>query len=144
MSEKKFNFIPASQFSEKGGYRYEVTLSKNQALFFSRETIETYDLSPGIFKFYLDPDNNTLGWKVIRGGKLDILKRRRGTGTKQLNISKANGTGTVEVSLELRKMKLDLSKIKTKKHIVHSYKIPDLLLEDGGDIDYIELDEYAK
>ncbi len=140
---KTFNFIPASQFSDKGNYRYEVTLSKNHTLHFSREILEVYNLSGHVLKFYLDPDNNTIGWCVMRSGKLDDFAKQRGTGVKRINVNKKSGNGVVDISLELRKMKLNLEAIATKKHSVQSFGLKGLLEEDAV-VDYIELDEYAK
>lgn len=143
MDPKKINFIPASQFSEHTTYRYETTLSKNKCLFFSKEVIEIYNLNIGVFKFYLDPPNNIIGWAVVRSGKLDTFKRTKGQGIKKLNVSPVSGIGTIDISLELRKMNLDIEKITTKKHSVQCHKNKGTLDEDNQ-IDYIELDEYSK
>jgi hypothetical protein len=140
---KSFNFIPAAQVSTKEHYRYEVTLSKNQTLFFSKEVIEIYQLNIDVFKFYLDEANNTLGWMIVRSGKLDAFKRVKGQGIKKLNINTNNGIGSIDIKFELKKMCLNTAKITTKKHSVNQHKLKGLL-EDDNKIDYIELDEYKK
>ena len=137
MTTKDLNFIPASQCNSKENYRYEVTLSRNFTLSFSQDVVNTYNLR-GIFKFYLDVSNNTIGWTVERSGKLDILKR-----TKNQGIKKLSSANSINIKAELKKMNFDLTKITTKKHSVNSYK-PKGLLEENNKIDYIELDEYAK